>query len=134
MSSTIVSKLLTIRLNEAGYEIAPENSPFTPKSNLIYLRESLLADATLHRPVSGGLRNNRTGLYNVTVSAPMDESKFPARNAVEEIENLFFAGYRVKDSGITVSIIESTVGQPFMSDDRFNIPITIRYMATGNEL
>ena len=129
--SSKVAKILTMRLAESGLPIAAENTPFKSATDQLYVHEQLLGDTSPVRQIAGGPRNNRSGLYQLTVMAPKDGTKFPARRAIDALEALFFAGYASTQDGVTVSIRRTVMGPTFDEGDRFAVVLTVEYMATG---
>jgi len=129
MTTSTVSEILATRLATLPIPVAPENGNYTPVAGTTYLRETMLGDLTQHRPVAGGARSNRTGLWQVTVMAAKDGTRKPGRLAAEQIEALFPAAWRGTKAGVTVAIRQTTIGPSFVVGDRYAIPITVEWFA-----
>lgn len=127
--NAVIASILATRLATLGYDIEAENARFVPTAGKLYLREQLLSDVTQHRQLAGGARNNGAGLYQITVMAPRDESRMPARMAADAICAAFPPGWRGSKSGVTVAVREVTVGPSMLMGDRFGLVITIAWIA-----
>jgi len=131
MNTAHIAAALATQLNTLGYPIEAENAKFTPVAGTLYLREQLLGDFSPTRPVAGGVRNISQGLYQVTVMAPKDGTRTPARNAVSDIESAFAVARQFSKSGVTVTVLDVTIAAGFTIGDRFAIPVTIAWSANG---
>ena len=129
MDTTIVSEILATRLATMGLPIAAENAKFTPTAGVLYLREQMLGDVLLHRPVAGGVRNTASGLWQVTIMAPVDGTRKPAGNAFASIEALYPVAWQGTKAGVTVTIRGVTKGPSFLIGDRYAVTATIDWVA-----
>lgn len=131
MTNTDASAILAIQLATLGLPTASENAKFTPTAGQLYVTEVVIGDSSLHRAVAGGPRNNRQGIYQVTVMAPKDGTRTPARKAADQIEAAFVAGWRGQRNGTTVAVNEVRVANPIIMGDRYAIPVSVYFTATG---
>lgn len=124
-----ISAALGTQLETLGYPTHYENSKFSPPAGVIYLSESLLTGDTIPVGVSSAASDEFGGVYQVLVYAPLDNNKGPARAAADAVSAGFQRGDRLTYDGLTVTIQRTTQNPPFVSGDRFVIPVSITYRA-----
>lgn len=129
MINTKISAALASQLDTLDYPTHWENSKFKPLPGVIYLSESLLTGDTVPVGVSSAASDEFGGVYQVLVYAPMDANKGPARAAADEVAAAFQRGDRLTYDGVTVTIQRTTQNPPFVSGDRWVIPISVTYRA-----
>lgn len=129
MINSKISAALASQLDTLGFPTHWENSKFTPPAGAIYLREDLLSGETIPMGVSSASSDEFGGVYQVLVYAPLDNNKGPARLAADAVSAAFQRGDRLTYDGLTVTIQRTTQDPPFVSGDRFVIPVSITYRA-----
>lgn len=129
MSNAIIAAALSTRLATLGLPTQWENSQFTPTANQTYLVEAFLPAATLAVGVATSSADEFSGIYQVMVMSPRGGTKGPGLAAAEQVLAAFTRGLRLTRSGITVTILRSSLGPALMQDDRWGIPVSIDYRA-----
>lgn len=129
MINTKISAALATRLNSVDLPTHWENAKFTPVAGQIYLSENLLTGDTIPVGVSSAASDEFGGVYQVLVYAPMDANKGPARSAADDVAAAFQRGDRLTYDGVTVTIQRTTQNPPFVSGDRWVIPVSVTYRA-----
>lgn len=112
--------------------VAWENAAFTPPAGT-YLRAFILPSATRSDDLEGSHRQY-TGVFQVSIVAPLGTGPGAAEGIAEELATLFpvvtATGGRYTNSGFVVSIITPMANGPFIREpDRNVLPVSCRYRA-----
>lgn len=129
MINSKISAALATQLNTLDLPTHWENAKFIPPAGDIYLSESLLSGDTNPVGIASASSNEFGGIYQVLVYAPADANKGPARSTADDVAAAFQRGDRLVYDGVTVTIQRTTQNPPFMSGDRFVIPVSVTYRA-----
>lgn len=130
MSLALVRAALETALVAAlpGFALAFENVPFTPVNGTPYGRVFLLAADPDNLEI-GGLISER-GFLQISLCYPLGAGSGPATAQAEVIRSAFKRGSSFTASGV-VTTIEKTpeIGPAMVEDDRFVVPVRIRFFA-----
>lgn len=108
--------------------IAWENVPFNPPSSA-YLRGWLLPAQTDSPDLEGALRTYR-GVYQVSVSCPINTGPGEAEGIADELAALFPLNTRLAVTGLTLQIVSPvTAAQGVQDGDRYVVPVSFTYRA-----
>lgn len=128
MSNQAINAALAARLQTLGISTAFENANFTPTAGVLYLEESFLPGETTPVGVASTSSDDFTGIYQITVLAPLDGTKGPGMTAAKQVAEHFPRGMRLTHtSGQVVTILRTSQGPTFKRNDRWAIPVSIRY-------
>lgn len=103
-------------------QVAYENTLFTPPANAVWLEESYIPVAK--KPL--GMANNdsdiHTGIYQVTIKAPVNSTKFKALDMADLVVDYFRKGTLLGD----VRIDKSDIGIGINKDANwYSVPVVI---------
>lgn len=128
MSDQAINAALAARLQVLGMPTAFENASFTPAVGALYLEENFLPGETTPVGVASTSSDVFTGIYQVTVLAPLGGTKGPGMAAAKQVAEHFPRGMRLTHaSGLKVTILRASQGPGFKRNDRWAIPVSIRY-------
>lgn len=128
MSDQAINAALAARLQALGLPTAFENAKFTPTAGVLYLEENYLPGETTSVGVASTSSDVFTGIYQVTVLAPLDGTKGPGMATAKQVAEHFPKGMRLTHaSGLKVTILRASQGPGFKRNDRWAIPVSIRY-------
>lgn len=134
MSEVLIRKALEKRLNGMTPALATawENASFTPVTGTPYQRVNLLP-ATPDNPTIGGNYYLAQGIFQVTLCYPKGGGPSLSAARAEMVKSRFQRALSMTESGVTVTITRTPAIMPaFIDDDRYCIPISIRYHAHIN--
>lgn len=129
MSNAIIAAALSTRLATLGLPTQWENNQFTPTANQVYLIEAFLPATTLAVGVANTSADEFSGIYQVMVMSPLGGTKGPGLAAAEQVLGAFQRGLRLTRSGVTVTILRSSLGPALFQGERWGIPVSIDYRA-----
>jgi hypothetical protein len=129
MSNSTVAAALSARLATLSLPTQWENSSFTPSASQTYLAEAFLPATTTAVGIASTSSDELAGIYQVTVLSPRGGTKGPGRATAEQVIAAFPRGLRLTRSGITVTILRTSMGPALMQGDRWAIPVSIDYRA-----
>lgn len=108
--------------------VAWENVPFTAPTGM-YLQGFLLPSDTGSEDLAGAHRRY-SGVYQITVRAPLNAGPGAAEGMADELAALFPLNQRISVTGLTLQVIEPvTAGKGLPEGDRFALPVWFRYRA-----
>lgn len=109
--------------------VAFQNQPFVPATGTTYLQAFMLPADTANQVLDGSHRAY-TGVFQVSVVAPINTGPGAAEGIADELAALFVNFARLSSSGF--SVIQTTparVGQAIATADSFLIPVSFEYRA-----
>ncbi len=109
--------------------IAYENRPFTPTNGVLYLRENYIPANTASVGISNTDSSDYRGIYQVSIMAPMDTTKFDALNIIDAIESHFAKGTVLTYGGLSVKVQQVSTAAALRSGDRMMTPVSIDWRA-----
>lgn len=134
MSNKLCRQAIETRLNTwAGtctpaLPVAWENVPLAQPTTT-YLRAFLLPANTAGIDLAGAGRTY-TGIYQITVVAPINTGPGPAEAVADEIAALFPLNLRLSVAGLTLQVIKPvTAAQGMQDGDRYTVPVYFTYRA-----
>jgi hypothetical protein len=108
--------------------IAWENVPFTPPAGA-YLRAFLLPANTTGLDLAGAGRTYR-GVYQVSVTCPINAGPGAAEAIADELAALFPLNLRLAVTGLTLQVITPvTAAQGAQDATNFIVPVSFQYLA-----
>ena len=131
MTIALIRAALEIRLASItpAVSTAAENIAFTPASGVPYQRSNLLPNT----PDDGQIGSSvyfEVGIFQVTVCYPINAGPGPAEARAQLIKNAFKRGTTLVNGGVTVIVMnQPSVASALIDDDRFCIPISVRYQS-----
>jgi hypothetical protein len=129
MSESKIAAALSVQLSTMGLPTAYDNSPFTPTTGVLYLKESVLRLPTKSVGVSGASSDQHDGIYQVLIMAPKDTGKGQGNPTADLVAAKFKKATTLTYQGQKVVCISASVKTGFPLDDRYVVPVDIRYRA-----
>jgi hypothetical protein len=129
MSEAAIASALSQQLSNLDYPVAWENDNFNPPAGEIYVAESMITIQQASVGLSGKSSDEHLGIYQVTVVAPMGETKGPMLKAADDVLKLFKKAAKIKHCDQTVTILRVQKEQAIYAGDRVQLPISIYYRA-----
>ena len=133
MSHRKISAALSSRLNSLADAppIAFENAKYTPVEGTTWLRESYLpaTSSTVGMEPTGS--TDFTGVYQVSIYAPLDQSKFKSHALIDSITAHFARGTMLVFEGQDVVVEQVDVAQGLASGGWWLMPISVNWRAFG---
>lgn len=125
----IEARLATWAANRSpSLSVAYENAPFTAPTGL-YLQGFLLPADTGSQDLAGAHRRY-SGLYQITVRAPLNAGPGAAEGVLDELAALFPLNLRVTVTGLTLQVTTPVTAGPAAQDaDRYVLPVSFGYRA-----
>ena len=124
--SALETRLLSIT---PAMSTALENVPFTPASGVPYQRSNLLPNT----PDDGQMASSvyfEKGIFQVMICFPIGTGPGAAEARAQLVKNAFKRGTTLVQSGVTVIIMnQPSVASAMIEEDRFCIPISVRYQS-----
>ena len=110
--------------------VAFENSEFTPTGPAeLFLRGFLLPAATGSDTLEGTHRRY-TGVYQVSIHAPLNAGPGTAEGVLDELAALFPHNQLISVTGLTLQVISPvSAGPAAQQDDRYILPASFQYRA-----
>ncbi|WP_426269143.1 phage tail terminator-like protein [Dyella kyungheensis] len=109
-------------------QVAFENVPFTPPAGA-YLRGFLLPARTSSQDLAGAHREY-SGVYQVSVVAPLNAGPGAAEGIADELATLFPLNQRIAVPGLTLQIVTPvTAAQGAPDSVSFIVPVSFEYRA-----
>lgn len=106
-----------------------ENVAFTPVVGTPY-QKAFLLPAQPENPTMGDGYFREVGLFQVTLCYPINTSPQAAATRAEAIATHFARATSMIEAGQTVLVMRTpTIGGAFITDDRYNIPVSIFYQS-----
>ena len=133
MSHRKISAALSSRLNTLtdAPPIAFENVPFTPVEGTTWLRESYLPAASSTIGMEPGGSTDFTGVYQVSIYAPLDDYKFESHQLIDSITAHFTRGTMLVFEGQSVVVEQVNVAQGLASGGWWLMPVSVNWRAFG---
>lgn len=131
MSNQIIRRALEKRLAAMSPALATayENVEFTPTVGTPYQSVNLLP-AQPEDAVHGSSIYFERGVFQITLRYPIGTGPAAAEARAQLVRQQFKRGTSMTESGITVLVVGTPVVAPPMSvDDRYCIPISVRFQA-----
>lgn len=129
MSEGKIEAALSVRLNELALPTEFINAKFTPPVGVIYLKESFLRLPTISVGVAAQSSDQHDGIYQVMVMAPKDTGKSQGIKTADIVAEHFKKTTTLTREGVKVVCLRSAIGVGFPVNDRFAIPVDVRYRA-----
>lgn len=132
MSLKAISTALSTHLSQMPNlpPVAWENaSRFKPSNGQLFLSEATLSAGVNGEDVAATGSTSFTGLYQVTVFAPVGGNKFTGMDMADQIKDHFSRGIRLQKDSVTVEIIQRRDNPAMQDSDWYRIPVTISYNA-----
>ena len=105
-----------------------ENVVFTPPTDGTAYQAADLLPAAPDNPTMGDGFYREQGLFQITLSYPLNGGSGPVYTKAEAIRDWFPRGMSLSSGGVTVKIPRTaTIGPKRIVQDRFNLPITVPY-------
>ena len=126
-----ISAALDDRLNNMASlpPVAWPNLKYEPTKGTLYLRPTLLPAETFGETLGSGGTDNNSGIYQVDVFSPADAGKNAAYVMADNIAEQFKPVTELTYNGRLVRCISVSIGATIADDDRFVLPVSIRYLA-----
>lgn len=106
-----------------------ENVPFTPVQGETFLRAYLLPAKTANLDVQGAL-TVWTGVFQVSVYAPINGGSGAALGIADELAALFVPNARLTQAGLTVQQVTPCSVAPALQDaTNYVVPVSFQYRA-----
>jgi len=133
MSHRKISAALSSRLNTLpdAPPIAFENVPFTPVDGTTWLRESYLPANSATVGLEPGGSTDFTGVYQISIYTPLDDSKFGAHQLIDDITAHFARGTMLVFEGQAVVVEQVNVSQGLASGGWWLMPVSVNWRAFG---
>ena len=133
MSHRKISAALSSRLNTLtdAPPIAFENAKYTPVEGETWLRESYLPATSSTIGMEPGGSTDFTGVYQISIYIPLDDSKFGAYELVDAITAHFARGTGLEFDGQAVIIEQVNVAQGLASGSWWLMPVSVNWRAFG---
>lgn len=131
MSNLNIQRAFEVKLAEMLPTLSTqyENTAFLPVANVPYQKAYLLP-AQPENPTMGDAYYREVGVFQVTLCYPINTNVVLAKDRAESIKQHFKRATRMTNGGQTVQVIRTpTVSPSFVTDDRYNIVVSIFYQS-----
>jgi len=111
--------------------IAWENSNFTPKEGVGYLRPFMLPVEPKQATVGVSGLDRVSGIYQIDVAEPKDGGNGALLRKVDAVIAQFARGLSVTSNGVTVTILRSWPGPALARGSFYVIPVSVSWYTYG---
>ena len=126
-----ISAALDARLNAMTSvpPVAWENLAYKPIKGTLYLRPTLLPAGTVGATVGATGTDEHVGIYQVDVMGDSGKGKNAAIVMADLIADQFKPVTELTHGGLTVRCVTVSRGRAQTEDDRYMIPVEIKYLS-----
>jgi len=111
--------------------VAFENTKYTPKEGVGYLRTFLLPAEPSQATVGANGLDRVAGIYQIDVAEPKDGGNGALLRKVDEVVAQFARGLSVTSNAVTLTIQRSWPGPAIARDSFYVIPVSVSWYTYG---
>jgi hypothetical protein len=135
VSQTLIRRAYEVRLatwaaaRSPALTVVHENESLTPANGATYLRAYLLPATTDAPDLAGALRTYR-GVFQISVTCPINTGAGAALGIADELAALFVVNARLTSGAITVQQITPCSIAPALQDEtHYIVPVSFQFRA-----
>lgn len=131
MSYQLIRAALESKLNAISPAVSTawENVPFEPAIGQMYQRAFMLP-AGADNTTFGNTLRRESGIFQVSVCAPLGNGSYDAITRAEVIRNWFYRGLTLTQSGVLVRILRTASIAPAITEEaNYVVPVSIPYFS-----
>ena len=111
--------------------VAWENTVYTPKEGVGYLRPFLLPAEPSQATVGVNGLDRVSGIYQIDIAEPKDGGSGALLRKVDQVISQFARGSTVSSNGVTLTIQRSWPGPAIARDSFYIIPVSVSWYTYG---